>query len=97
MRISVLSFVTGAAVGYVLGAKAGRERYEQLVRVGHVTAATAGVAYSAARSATDALQSLIDRIQAAREEDAERDRLNREMEAALIAADAPSNGRARAL
>ena len=27
-----LSFVVGAAVGYVLGAKAGRQRYEQIVR-----------------------------------------------------------------
>lgn len=28
-------FVLGAAVGYVLGARAGRERYEQLVRAYH--------------------------------------------------------------
>ena len=27
-----LSFVIGAAAGYVLGAKAGRERYESIVR-----------------------------------------------------------------
>jgi predicted ThiF/HesA family dinucleotide-utilizing enzyme len=27
-----LSFVAGAAVGYVLGARAGRERYEAIVR-----------------------------------------------------------------
>lgn len=27
-----LSFLAGAAVGYVLGAKAGRERYETIVR-----------------------------------------------------------------
>jgi hypothetical protein len=27
-----LSFVVGAAVGYVLGARAGRERYETIVR-----------------------------------------------------------------
>ncbi len=27
-----LTFITGAAVGYVLGARAGRERYEQLRR-----------------------------------------------------------------
>lgn len=27
------AFFVGAAVGYVLGAKAGRERYEQIVRV----------------------------------------------------------------
>jgi hypothetical protein len=29
-----LSFLLGGAVGYVLGAKAGRERYEAIVRVG---------------------------------------------------------------
>ena len=28
----MLGFLLGAAVGYVLGARAGRERYEQLVR-----------------------------------------------------------------
>lgn len=28
-----LSFLVGAAVGYVLGARAGRERYETIVRV----------------------------------------------------------------
>ena len=27
------AFLLGAAVGYVLGAKAGRERYEQIMRV----------------------------------------------------------------
>jgi hypothetical protein len=29
-----IAFVTGVAVGYVLGSKAGRERYEQLLRLG---------------------------------------------------------------
>jgi hypothetical protein len=29
-----LSLVVGAAVGYVLGARAGRERYEAIVRLG---------------------------------------------------------------
>jgi hypothetical protein len=29
-----LSFLIGAGVGYVLGARAGRERYESIVRVG---------------------------------------------------------------
>ena len=28
----MIGFVAGAAVGYVLGAKAGRERYEQIMR-----------------------------------------------------------------
>ena len=44
-----LSLLLGGAVGYVLGARAGHERYEQLVRVGRRIAgsqtvqATAGV------------------------------------------------------
>jgi len=29
-----IAFVTGIAVGYVLGSKAGRERYEQMLRLG---------------------------------------------------------------
>jgi hypothetical protein len=32
MRWKVV-FISGAIVGYVLGAKAGRERYEQIVRI----------------------------------------------------------------
>ncbi len=31
--INKLTFVTGLAVGYVLGAKAGRERYEQIQKL----------------------------------------------------------------
>jgi hypothetical protein len=44
-----LSFLAGAAVGYVLGARAGRERYEAIVRLARKVAgsptvqATAGV------------------------------------------------------
>ncbi|MGI8761462.1 MAG: hypothetical protein ACR2LF_09275 [Jatrophihabitantaceae bacterium] len=44
-----LSFLAAGAVGYVLGAKAGRERYETIVRLGRQIAgsqtvqATAGV------------------------------------------------------
>lgn len=44
-----LSFVLGAAVGYLLGSRAGRERYEDLVAIGRRIAgsqtvqATAGV------------------------------------------------------
>jgi hypothetical protein len=44
-----LSFLAGAAVGYVLGARAGRERYEHIVAVARQVAgsqtvqATAGV------------------------------------------------------
>jgi hypothetical protein len=32
--MKLITFSLGAAVGYVLGAKAGQERYEQLVAVG---------------------------------------------------------------
>jgi hypothetical protein len=44
-----LSFVLGAAVGFLLGARAGRERYENLVAIGRrvvgsqTVQATAGV------------------------------------------------------
>lgn len=31
----MIGFILGAATGYVLGARAGRERYEQLVRTYH--------------------------------------------------------------
>lgn len=31
----MMAFVLGAATGYVLGARAGRERYEQIVRTYH--------------------------------------------------------------
>jgi hypothetical protein len=31
----MIGFVLGAATGYVLGARAGRERYEQIVRTYH--------------------------------------------------------------
>jgi hypothetical protein len=43
------SFILGAAIGYLLGSRAGRERYEQLVAIGRRIAgsqtvqATAGV------------------------------------------------------
>jgi hypothetical protein len=33
IMIGKLTFVTGLAVGYVLGAKAGRERYEQIQKL----------------------------------------------------------------
>src|SRR6201999_4539633 len=44
-----IPFLVGAAVGYVLGSRAGRERYEQIVRIARKTAgsqtvqSTAGV------------------------------------------------------
>jgi len=33
-----MMFVAGLAVGYVLGAKAGRERYDQIMKAGHQVA-----------------------------------------------------------
>jgi hypothetical protein len=36
----VLSFLAGGAVGYLLGTRAGRERYRDLVRLGHRVAAS---------------------------------------------------------
>jgi hypothetical protein len=68
-----LTFSTGFAAGYLLGARAGRERYEQLVRLGREVAdnpavqATAGLAQaqaatlvsSVARRAKQALTSTV--------------------------------------
>ncbi len=51
------SFVTGALVGYVLGARAGRDRYEQIVAIARRVAgsqtiqATAGVLQAQAADA----------------------------------------------
>ena len=39
----MIPFLAGAAVGYVLGAKAGRERYEQIVRTCRRMADSPGV------------------------------------------------------
>jgi len=64
-----ISFLTGLAVGYVLGARAGRERYEQIVRLGRqvadnpaaqqaagaVQAQAAGFAKAARQKVTDEL------------------------------------------
>ena len=38
MRLSRVSFVSGLAIGYVLGARAGRERYEQIKRLAKMAA-----------------------------------------------------------
>jgi hypothetical protein len=38
MRLYRMSFVTGLAVGFVAGARAGREKYEQMVKVARQTA-----------------------------------------------------------
>jgi hypothetical protein len=52
-----LSFLVGAAVGYVLGARAGRERYESIVRVGRRVAGSQTV-----QSAAGVLQAQVDEL-----------------------------------
>jgi alkylation response protein AidB-like acyl-CoA dehydrogenase len=52
-----LSLLVGGAVGYVLGARAGQERYEQLVRIGRRIAGSQTV-QSAAGVAQAQLESL---------------------------------------
>jgi hypothetical protein len=63
------SFVAGAVIGYVLGARAGRERYEHIVRIARRVAgsqtiqATAGVLQAqAAEAAGRAKDRVISRI-----------------------------------
>jgi hypothetical protein len=50
-----LSFLIGGAVGYVLGAKAGRERYEAIVRLGRRVAGSQTI-----QSAAGVLQAQVD-------------------------------------
>ena len=55
----MIGFLLGAATGYVLGAKAGRERYEQIVRTYHRIAdhpAVQGAAGTARAKVTDAVR-----------------------------------------
>lgn len=52
-----LSFLVGAAAGYVLGARAGRERYETIVRVARRFAGSQTV-----QSAAGVLQAQVDEI-----------------------------------
>ncbi|MHA6757368.1 YtxH domain-containing protein [Streptacidiphilus sp. PAMC 29251] len=47
------TFLTGLALGYVLGTRAGRERYEQIRKASHMITQTPAV-QSAARTATHA-------------------------------------------
>jgi hypothetical protein len=54
-----LSFLVGAATGYVLGARAGRERYETIVRVGRRVAGSQTV-----QSAAGVLQAQVDEFTA---------------------------------
>jgi hypothetical protein len=52
-----LSFLVGAAIGYVLGARAGRERYESIVRFGRRVAGSQTV-----QSTAGVLQAQIDDV-----------------------------------
>ncbi len=52
-----LSFLVGAAIGYVLGARAGRERYESIVRLGRRVAGSQTV-----QSTAGVLQAQIDDV-----------------------------------
>ena len=55
-------FLLGAAVGYVLGARAGRERYEQIVRTYHRVAdhpAVQGAAGVARAKVTDTVRTRV--------------------------------------
>ena len=52
-----LSFLVGAATGYVFGARAGRERYETIVRVGRRVAGSQTV-----QSAAGVLQAQVDEV-----------------------------------
>ena len=58
----MMAFVLGAATGYVLGARAGRERYEQIVRTYHRIAdhpAVQSAAGTARQKVTSAVTSKI--------------------------------------
>ena len=63
MRVSRITFVFGLAIGYVLGARAGRERYEQLKRLAKTAAEspamqqTAGALQAQASAAAAAARS----------------------------------------
>jgi hypothetical protein len=71
-----ITFLSGFAAGFVLGARAGRERYEQIVRVarsvadspaaqqaaGAVQAQAAGLAKTAKQKVTDGLQDRVPKL-----------------------------------
>jgi len=52
-----MSFIVGAAVGYVMGARAGRERYDTIVRVARKVAGSQTV-----QSAAGVLQAQVDEL-----------------------------------
>ena len=71
-----ISFLSGLAAGYVLGARAGRERYEQIKRIGRavadspaaqqaagaVQAQAAGIAKTARQRVTDELHDRMPKV-----------------------------------
>jgi hypothetical protein len=71
-----ITFLSGLAVGFVLGARAGRERYEQIARLGRrvadspaaqqaagaVQAQAAGLAKAAKQKVTDGLQDRVPKL-----------------------------------
>jgi hypothetical protein len=71
-----ITFLSGLAAGYVLGARAGRERYEQIKRIGQrvadnpaaqqaagaVQAQAAGLAKTAKQKVTDGLQDRVPKL-----------------------------------
>jgi hypothetical protein len=73
-----ITFLSGLAVGFVLGARAGRERYEQIKRVGRrvadspaaqqaagaVQAQAAGLAKTAKQKVTDGLHDRVPKLAA---------------------------------
>src|SRR5439155_10811009 len=74
MRPTIVALGVGFGAGYVLGARAGRERYEQLVEAGRTAAATgrltAAIAQGAGRAvagAADLGRGLLDRTRGQRE------------------------------
>jgi hypothetical protein len=71
-----ITFLSGLAVGFVLGARAGRERYEQIARLGRrvadspaaqqaagaVQAQAAGLAKAAKQKVTDGIQDRVPKL-----------------------------------
>ena len=55
MRPTILALAAAFGAGYVLGARAGRERYEQLAEAGRTAAATVPMTAAVARGATRAV------------------------------------------
>jgi hypothetical protein len=94
MRMSFSSLVVGAAIGYVLGARAGRGRYEQLVKAGEVTVTVSRALYRAGETGVRIGERAFERMREARGEAAAREQLDWELEAAL-ASDQPFNGHVR--